>query len=247
MKKRIDVLLFEKGFYSSREKSKQAVEMGRVKVNGKLVTKPAFECEEESEISALPFEFVSRGGFKLQKALEEFGISLNDKVVLDIGASTGGFSDVCLQAGAKKIYAVDTGEGQLSGKIKNDSRVINLEKTNYLDVPKEKFKDVQAVVIDVSFVSLTKLVPKLAEDFSNVEVVALIKPQFECGLEYARKHKGVVKDEKMHKKVVQNVVECFKKFGFCEKGLTTSPIKGGDGNTEFLAYFSKCKEKNLQR
>ena len=239
MKKRIDVILFEKGFYSSREKSKQAVEMGRVTVNGKIVLKPSFECEEESEISALPFEFVSRGGFKLQSATENFAIDLKDKVVLDIGASTGGFSDVCLQAGAKKIYAVDTGEGQLDEKIRNNAKVVNLEKTNYLQLPKEKISDVQVVVIDVSFVSLTKLIPKLADDFNHVEVVALIKPQFECGLEYARKHKGIVKDAKMHEKIIKNISESFKKFGFVKRGLITSPIKGGDGNVEFLIYLSK--------
>lgn len=239
MKKRIDVILFEKGFYSSREKSKQAVEMGRVTVNGKIVLKPSFECEEESEISALPFEFVSRGGFKLQSAIENFAIDLKDKVVLDIGASTGGFSDVCLQAGAKKIYAVDTGEGQLDEKIRNNAKVVNLEKTNYLQLPKEKISDVQVVVIDVSFVSLTKLIPKLADDFNHVEVVALIKPQFECGLEYARKHKGIVKDAKMHEKIIKNISESFKKFGFVKRGLITSPIKGGDGNVEFLIYLSK--------
>lgn len=239
MKKRIDVILFEKGFYSSREKSKQAVEMGRVTVNGKIVLKPSFECEEESEISALPFEFVSRGGFKLQSAIENFAIDLKDKVVLDIGASTGGFSDVCLQAGAKKIYAVDTGEGQLDEIIRNNAKVVNLEKTNYLQLPKEKISDVQVVVIDVSFVSLTKLIPKLADDFNHVEVVALIKPQFECGLEYARKHKGIVKDAKMHEKIIKNISESFKKFGFVKRGLITSPIKGGDGNVEFLIYLSK--------
>lgn len=239
MKKRIDVILFEKGFYSSREKSKQAVEMGRVTVNGKIVLKPSFECEEESEISALPFEFVSRGGFKLQSAIENFAIDLKDKVVLDIGASTGGFSDVCLQAGAKKIYAVDTGEGQIDEKIRNNAKVVNLEKTNYLQLPKEKISDVQVVVIDVSFVSLIKLIPKLADDFNHVEVVALIKPQFECGLEYARKHKGIVKDAKMHEKIIKNISESFKKFGFVKRGLITSPIKGGDGNVEFLIYLSK--------
>ncbi len=241
MKKRIDMILFEKGFYSSREKSKQAVEMGRVTVNGKTVLKPSFECEEGSEISALPFEFVSRGGFKLQSAIENFAIDLKDKVVLDIGASTGGFSDVCLQAGARKIYAVDTGEGQLDEKIRNNAKVINLEKTNYLQLPKEKISDVQVVVIDVSFVSLTKLIPKLANDFNHVEIVALIKPQFECGLEYARKHKGIVKDAKMYEKIIKNISECFEKFGFVKKGLITSPIKGGDGNVEFLIYLSKNK------
>ncbi len=237
--KRLDVLLTEKGFYNSREKSKQAVQMGRVKVNGVLADKPSLLVEENSVFETLPFEFVSRGGFKLQKAVEEFGISLKDKIVLDIGASTGGFSDVCLQNGAKKIYCVDTGEGQLDKKIKNDKKVLNYEKTNYLTFDKKNFSDVNFVVIDVSFVSLTKLAEKLSSDFDHVEIVALIKPQFECGVEYAKKHKGVVKDKKIHENIIKNVKKIYENNGFICQNLTESPIKGGDGNTEFLIYLKK--------
>ncbi len=239
MKKRLDILLFKKKLYKSREKAKQAILSSRVKVNGEIINKPSLEVEEDSVFDVLPFEFVSRGGFKLQKALEEFKIELSDKTVLDIGASTGGFSDVCLQAGARKIYAVDTGEGQLDEKIKNNSKVINLDKTNYLTLNKSVFEDVNFVCIDVSFVSLTKLAHKLASDFNNVEIVALIKPQFECGLEYARKHEGVVKDKKMHEKIIKNVTTYFENFGFKKCGLIESPIKGGDGNIEFLIYLKK--------
>lgn len=239
MKKRLDVVLFEKQLYNSREKAKQAIELGRVKVDEIIVRKPSTLVEEDVFLEVLPFEFVSRGGFKLQKALEEFKVNLNDKVVLDIGASTGGFSDVCLQNGAKKIYAVDTGEGQLVEKIKNNPKVVNLEKTNYLTLQKEALKDVEVVVIDVSFVSLTKLAPKLASDFEKVEIIALIKPQFECGIDYARKHKGIVKDEKMHKKICENIQKSFEAVGFVKKGLQPSPIKGGDGNVEFLIYLKK--------
>lgn len=237
--KRLDIILTEKGLYNSREKSKQAVQMGRVKVNGVLMDKPALLVDENSDFETLSFEFVSRGGFKLQKAVEEFEISIKDKVVLDIGASTGGFSDVCLQNGAKKVYCVDTGEGQLADKIKNDKRVISLEKTNYLSFDKSNFADVNFVVIDVSFVSLTKLAEKLSSDFDKVEIVALIKPQFECGVDYARKHKGIVKDKKMHESIIRNVKSTYEKYGFVCQNLTESPIKGGDGNTEFLIYFRK--------
>ena len=237
--KRLDVLLYEKKLYNSREKAKQAIELGRVKVDEIIVRKPSTLVEEDCNIDALPFEFVSRGGFKLQKALEVFQIDLTDKVVIDIGASTGGFSDVCLQNGAKKIYAVDTGEGQLVEKIKNNPKVVNMEKTNYLTLQKENFADANFVVIDVSFVSLTKLAPKLASDFEKVEIVALIKPQFECGIDYARKHKGIVKDEKMHKKICDNITNAFQSLGFTKNGLQPSPIKGGDGNTEFLIYLKK--------
>ena len=239
MKKRLDIILQEKSFYPSREKAKEAIKLGRVKVNGDVVLTPSAQVEENANIDTLPFEFVSRGGFKLQKALEEFNINLKDKIVLDIGASTGGFTDVCLKNGAKKVYAVDTGMGQLADSIKNNANVVNLEKTNYLTLPREKFKDVNFVVIDVSFVSLTKFAEKLANDFDSIEIVALIKPQFECGKEYAKKHKGIVKDEKMHKKIIENVKNSFKNAGFIVKGIITSPIKGGDGNTEFLIHLKK--------
>ena len=239
MKKRLDIILTEKGLYNSREKSRQAIKSSRVKVNGKIVTKPSFECDENEKFETLPFEFVSRGGFKLQYALEEFNININNCVVMDIGASTGGFTDVCLQNGAKKIYAVDTGENQLNEQIKNDEKVINMQKTNYLTLNCQSFQDVNFVCIDVSFVSLTKFAKKLYDDFQKVKIVALIKPQFECGLEYAKKHKGIVKDDKIHKKIIENIKKNFINEGFSYKGLTKSPIKGGDGNTEFLIYLEK--------
>ena len=163
---RLDLILVEKGFYDSRVKAKQAIEGGRVFVNGVLATKPSKNYDETVKIEAKPFEYVSRGGFKLEKALAEFKINLQGKLVLDIGASTGGFTDVCLQNGAKKVYAVDTGESQLAEKILSDRRVINLEKTNFLTLPKDKFDGVDFVCMDVSFVSLTKFAKKLAEDFS---------------------------------------------------------------------------------
>ena len=236
---RLDVLLSKNNIYPSRAKAQQAIELGRVKVNGNLLTKPSVLVDENSNIEALPFEFVSRGGFKLQKAIEEFGINLKDKVVLDIGASTGGFSDVCLQNGAKKIYAVDTGEGQLAEKIKTDKRVKNFEKTNFLTFDKQNFSDANFVCIDVSFVSLKKFAQKLFDDFKSVEIVALIKPQFECGIDYAKKHKGIVKDEKVRENIVSDISNHFEKIGFKKINIITSPIKGGDGNIEYLIYLKK--------
>lgn len=239
MNDRLDVILTKLNLYPSREKAKQAILSSRVKVNGKVVKKPSQNFSDSDLFEILPFEFVSRGGFKLQHALEEFKISLIDKVVVDIGASTGGFTDVCLQNGAKKVYAIDTGENQLNEKLKNDKRVISLEKTNYLTLSKANFSDAQFVVMDVSFVSLTKFAKKLYDDFSTVEIVALIKPQFECGIEYARKHKGVVKDEKIHNKIIKNIKNCYEIEGFSCKGITSSCILGGDGNKEFLIWLSK--------
>ena len=236
---RLDVFLTQKGVYPSRAKAKEAIELGRVKIDGNILTKPSLLVDGDVKIEALPFEFVSRGGFKLQKAIEEFGIDLKGKVVLDIGASTGGFSDVCLQNGAKKIYAVDTGEGQLAPKIKNDKRVKNFEKTNYLTLDKQNFSDANFVCIDVSFVSLKKFSQKLFDDFESVEIVALIKPQFECGIDYAKKHKGIVKDEKVREKIVEDVSKNFENVGFKNMGIISSPILGGDGNVEYLIFLKK--------
>lgn len=236
---RLDIFLYERGVYPSREKAKQAIESERVMVDGKVIKKPSFECEANVNVIAKPFEFVSRGGFKLQKAIEEFQINLKGAVVLDIGASTGGFTDVCLQNGAKKVYAVDTGVGQLASKLCQDKRVVNFEKTNYLTFSKENFSDANFVVIDVSFVSLTKFADKLSQDFERINIIALIKPQFEVGVNYAKTHQGIVKDEKLHKKIVEDISRFYQNKGFKINGIITSPIKGGDGNTEFLIWIEK--------
>ena len=158
--------MFEHGYYPSREKAKEAIISARVKVDNKVVTKPAYTVEDIAQIEALPFEFVSRGGFKLQKALEEFKVDLKGKVVVDIGASTGGFTDVCLKNGAKKVYAIDTGTDQLAENLRKDRRVKSFENTNYLTFDKFNFPDADIAVIDVSFVSLTKFAEKLSKDFN---------------------------------------------------------------------------------
>ena len=235
--KRLDSFLFEQGYYPSRGKAKEAILSNRVKVNGKEITKPAYTVEDIAKIEALPFEFVSRGGFKLQKALEEFKVDLKGKVIVDIGASTGGFTDVCLKNGAKKVYAIDTGTDQLAESLRKDKRVISLENTNYLTFDKSNFLDADMAAIDVSFVSLTKLAEKLSKDFS--EIIALVKPQFECGKDYAKKHKGVVKDEKMHEKILKDISFAFTSVGFTLSPIIPSPILGGDGNKEFLLHAWK--------
>lgn len=229
--------MFEQGYYPSRGKAKEAILSNRVKVNGKEITKPAYTVEDIAKIEALPFEFVSRGGFKLQKALEEFKVDLKGKVIVDIGASTGGFTDVCLKNGAKKVYAIDTGTDQLAESLRKDKRVISLENTNYLTFDKSNFLGADMAAIDVSFVSLTKLAEKLSKDFS--EIIALVKPQFECGKEYAKKHKGVVKDEKMHEKILKDISFAFTSVGFTLSPIIPSPILGGDGNKEFLLHAWK--------
>lgn len=238
--KRLDAFLFENNFYASREKAKEAIISARVKVDGRVITKPALPVGENAQIEALPFEFVSRGGFKLQKALEEFKVDLKGKVVVDIGASTGGFTDVCLKNGAKKVYAIDTGTNQLAESLRKNERVKSLESTNYLTFDKSHFPDADIAVIDVSFVSLTKFAEKLANDFD--EFIALIKPQFECGKDYAKKHKGVVKEEKMHEKILKDVTFAFTAVGFSLSPIIPSPILGGDGNKEFLLHGKKSKK-----
>ena len=235
--KRLDSFLFEQGYYASRGKAKEAILSNRVKVNGKEITKPAYTVEDIAKIEALPFEFVSRGGFKLQKALEEFKVDLKGKVIVDIGASTGGFTDVCLKNGAKKVYAIDTGTDQLAESLRKNKRVVNLENTNYLTFDKSIFPGADFAVVDVSFVSLTKLAEKLSKDFN--EIIALVKPQFECGKDYAKKHKGIVKDEKMHEKILKDISFAFTSVGFTLSPIIPSPILGGDGNKEFLLHAWK--------
>ncbi len=241
VKKRLDVLMVEKGLEQSRERAKALIMSGIVYVGGQKAESPGQSYPEDSEIEVrgkkLPF--VSRGGLKLQKAIEYFGIDPKDKVVMDIGASTGGFTDCLLQHGAKKVYAVDVGYGQLAWSIRTDPRVVCMERCNIRYVTPEQIGEpLDMAVTDVSFISL-KLVLPVAKSLmhGNGEAVALIKPQFEAGKEKVGK-KGVVRDPKVHQEVIQEILDFSKGIGFGIKGLTFSPIKGPEGNIEFLVYLS---------
>jgi len=241
-KERLDILLVEENFFESRAKAKSMIMLGKILVDGVKIDKAGTLINRDAKIEIIGHEmpFVSRGGFKLQKALQVFEIDLQEKICADIGASTGGFTDCMLQSGAKKIYAVDVGYGQLAWKLRNDDRVINLERTNIRNVTKENIPDnLNFASIDVSFISLEKVLPVvknlLADDG---EVVALIKPQFEAGKENVGK-KGVVKDKKIHTQVIEKILNFVQEIDFKICGLDFSPIKGPEGNIEFLTHLSK--------
>ena len=237
--------LVEKNLVESRARAKMEIEAGNVCVNDKVCKKPAYDIKSEDIVKLTDkLKWVSRGGLKLEKALNIFKIDVNEKVVLDIGSSTGGFSDVVLTGGARKVYCVDTGTNILHDKIRNNPKVTVFEKTDYRDLNISTFEEIDIVVIDVSFISLIKILDKLKCDFlnKNVTIITLIKPQFEVGVEIARKYKGVIKDKKLHQSVVDKIISAFEKIGFKNAGIDKSPILGGDGNTEFIACFKS--EKN---
>ena len=244
-KKRLDVLLVEKGICESRERAKALIMAGQVYVDGQKCDKAGENIDETKmpEIRGETLKYVSRGGLKLEKALLEFPIDLVDKVCMDIGASTGGFTDCMLQNGAKKVFAIDVGYGQFSWKLRNDNRVVNMERTNIRYVTPENIGEtIDFASIDVSFISLRLVLPVLFELLKdNGEAVALIKPQFEAGREQVGK-KGVVRDIKVHYAVIENVLGFAKDIGFTVLGLSYSPIKGPEGNIEYLAYLKKCNE-----
>ncbi len=243
-KERIDVLLVEKGLVPSREKAKSCIMAGLVFVQGEKVDKPGTLVNPAAEIrlreDALPY--VSRGGFKLEKALREFSISLAGKIMVDIGASTGGFTDCALQQGAARSYAVDVGYGQLAWSLRQDPRVVCLERTNIRYVTKEQVPEkVDFISIDVSFISLEKVLP-VADRLLKAGgcMVALIKPQFEAGREKVGK-KGVVRDPLVHREVILGVLQAALRLGLCPQGLTYSPIKGPEGNIEYLLFLEKAE------
>ena len=242
MKERIDVLLTERNFFESRAKSQAMIMSGKILVNGRKIDKSGTLVDVDSKIEIIGAEmpFVSRGGFKLQKALDVFKIDLSEKICADIGASTGGFTDCMLQHGAKKIYAVDVGYGQLAWKLRNDSRVVNMERTNIRNVTRADISDeLNFASIDVAFISLDKVLPVAYELLcSNGEVVALIKPQFEAGRDKVGK-KGVVRDKKIHAEVLNYVLTFAQTLNFKICGLDFSPIKGPEGNIEYLTYLTK--------
>lgn len=235
-KKRIDVYLFENGLAGSRQKAKSLVMAGAVFVDGQRCDKPStLVCDTQKVALKAQDEFVSRGGKKIKKAIECFGLCLNEKTAIDIGASTGGFTDCMLKYGAAYVYAVDVGYGQLAWKLRQDSRVCVMERQNARYLAPDMFeKKINFASIDASFISLKLILPALASLLSEpFTIVALIKPQFEAGREKVGK-KGVVRDKKVHIEVIQNIVDFAMQAGFGVNGLTYSPIKGPEGNIEYL-------------
>ncbi len=242
MKKRLDVLLVEQGLADSREKAKAIIMSGIVYVDNNKEDKAGTTFEETAriEVRGNTLKYVSRGGLKLEKAMNNFGVTLEGKVCMDVGASTGGFTDCMLQNGAVKVYSVDVGHGQLAWKLRNDERVVCMEKTNIRYVTPDDIDDViEFASIDVSFISLTKVLPAVRELMTpGGEIVCLIKPQFEAGREKVGK-KGVVRELSTHIEVVQMIVDYARANGFRTLHLSYSPIKGPEGNIEYLLHITK--------
>ncbi len=247
MKERLDVLLVQKGYAPSREKAKAIIMSGNVFIDGQREDKAGtvFDVDKARiEIKGTGQKYVSRGGLKLEKAVAAFGIILEEAICMDIGASTGGFTDCMLQNGAKKVYAVDVGHGQLDWKLRNDSRVICMEKTNFRYMTPENIQDkLDFASVDVSFISLTKiLLPARALLKEKGEMVCLIKPQFEAGRDKVGK-KGVVREPGIHEEVIRKVVDYADYIGFDIIHLDFSPIKGPEGNIEYLIHISINSKK----
>lgn len=245
MKERLDVLLVNRQLASSREKAKAVIMSGNVYVNGQKEDKAgsAFDDKAEILVKGNPLKYVSRGGLKLEKAMSRFGLSLQGKVCMDVGSSTGGFTDCMLQNGAVKVYAVDVGHGQLDWKLRQDDRVVCMEKTNIRYVVPENIQEpAEFASIDVSFISLTKvLLPVRNLLTQDGQIACLIKPQFEAGREKVGK-KGVVRDSAVHMEVIHKVADYAAGIFFEPLGLEYSPIKGPEGNIEYLLYLQKRSE-----
>ena len=243
MKKRLDVLLVERGLRASRQQAQAAIMSGAVWVDGRRIDKAGFPVPEEAEIrlteDAPPY--VSRGGLKLRKALDVFPISLQGAVCADIGASTGGFTDCCLQNGAAKVYAVDVGYGQLAWKLRTDDRVVCLERTNARYISAEQIPEaLDFFSVDVSFISLRQILPPLRPLLKDSgQAVCLVKPQFEAGREQVGK-RGVVRDKAVHREVLEHFLEHAAQAGFTVEGLSWSPIRGPEGNLEYLGFLRPC-------
>ncbi|MBO4510636.1 MAG: TlyA family RNA methyltransferase [Lachnospiraceae bacterium] len=252
MENRLDLWLVENMGIKSRSKAQELIRGGYVLCNGAAVTKTGYKVSAKNEIKLLENEvlkYVSRGGLKLEKAIREFNLDFKDKKVLDIGSSTGGFTDCALKAGAKKVIAVDVGSDIMDDTLRADSRIELYENTDIREFPYEKYSDIDFAVCDASFISLPTALKNLGAPGQSFTLIALIKPQFECGIKMAKKYKCVVNDKGLHKEIIARVIEDMDYLGFHMKKITWSPISGGDGNIEYIAEFYKgnlnddCTEK----
>ncbi|HCX63676.1 MAG TPA: TlyA family rRNA (cytidine-2'-O)-methyltransferase [Eubacteriaceae bacterium] len=247
--KRLDKRLVEEGHCSSREQAKKSIQSGEVTVNGIIVDKVARQVKEEDVIAIKqsPCPYVSRGGLKLAKAMEGFGLFLEGKTAMDVGASTGGFTDCMLQNGARLVYAIDVGYGQLDWKLRKDERVSVFERTNFRKMMEESISEkVDFFTMDVSFISVRKLTEALLLFLKeDGEGVVLIKPQFEAGRSFVGKN-GIVRDGKVHKRVVIDIIEDFENKGLFFRGLDYSPVKGAKGNIEYLLWVTRDHSKRAE-
>ncbi len=254
MKERLDKYLTDLGYFETKSKAAAAILAGHVKINDEYITKAGFQINpaKEYEIVVKSMPYVSRGGFKLKKALDTFPVQIEGRICLDAGASTGGFTDCLLQNGAKFVYAADVGYGQLDWKIRSDARVKPIERTNlkncaFTDIYAENEPIADLLVSDMSFISLTKVLPNLKTLLNPNfhEMILLIKPQFEAGKEKVEKG-GVVRDKKVHQEVIQNVINCAKDLGYKVNALTYSAIKGPSGNIEYLIWISTQQGEEIE-
>lgn len=241
MRKRLDVILVEQGFVKSRERAKGLILSGGVLKDGRPLLKPSLMLEEDDKLTVAedPLKFVGRGGLKLQKAKEAFSLDFSGKVCLDIGASTGGFTECMLMGGAEKVYAIDVGHGQLDSSLIGNQRVINMEGTDARALVKGQFEEIGFISADVSFISLKMILPKINELLGpDGEFAVLVKPQFEAGRADLNK-KGIVKSPKAHARVLNEISAVCMGLGLVIRGITWSPVCGGDGNIEYLLHGAK--------
>ena len=242
---RLDAELVARGIIQSREQAKAAIMAGQVYVNNQKADKAGepVTAEDKIEFRGENLKYVSRGGLKLEKAMELYGFKLDSKICMDVGASTGGFTDCMLQNGASKVYSIDVGYGQLAWKLRSDSRVVNLERTNFRYVTHEQIpEEIDFASVDVSFISLKLILPVMYTLLKDgAQAVCLIKPQFEAGRENVGK-KGVVRDPAIHENVIKTIAEFADSQSFQVLGLEHSPVKGPEGNIEYLMYLKKCSE-----
>ena len=242
MNDRLDKYLVNNNLISSRTKSKELIKSGNVKVNDRIVTKCSYNVKRQDNVEIIDdssLKYVSRAGLKLEGAIESFNIDFNNKNVMDIGSSTGGFTDCCLKHGAKKVVAIDVGTDLMAESLRNDERVDLHEQLNFKQAPSSLFDDINIMVSDVSFISLKHIIDRISAEDHDYELIFLIKPQFECGKEIADKYKGIIKDKKVHKDVIVDIISYFKGYGYNIVDLDVSKMPGKNGNIEYLGHFTR--------